>query len=98
VLTLPLIRIITTSAHAILDGEQVEMPEEIAPNASAITSWRGLITQCEMEGGTGTQNVPTKEHVIERVDNASAFSDTKARPAGANPVRVIVLDTVPVST
>ena len=51
-----------------------------------------------MVGGTGTQNVPTKEHVIERVGSASALSDTKARPAGANPVRVIVLDTVLVST
>ena len=48
-LTLPLIHIIN-SALAILDGEQVKMLEEIAPNASAITSWRGLITQCANKG------------------------------------------------
>ncbi len=47
-----------------------------------------------MEGGIGTQNVPTKVLVIERVDSASAFPGTKARLAGANPARVIVLDTV----
>ena len=43
-----------------------------------------------MEEGTGTLNVPTKEHVIAVLESASASKGTKERLAGANLARMTV--------
>lgn len=58
---------------------------------SVLTSWRGLMPQCEMGEGTGMQNVPTKEHATVTPQNASAFPGLKAKLADANHAQTIVL-------
>ena len=70
----------------------------IAPRGSVLTNWHGLIPQCVMEEGTGTQNVPTKEHAIDRLQSVSASPDTKAKLADANPARTTAPATEPVNT
>jgi len=87
-----------TSAPAILDGERVEMLVVIAPRGSVLTNWHGLIPQCVMEEGTGTQNVPTKEHAIDRLQSVTAFQGTKAKLADANLVQTIAPGTELVNT
>ena len=61
----------------------------IAPRGSVLTNWHGLIPQCVMAEGTGTQNVPTKEHAIDRLQSVTAFQGTKAKLADANLVQTI---------
>ena len=51
-----------------------------------------------MAEGTGTQNVPTKEHAIDRLQSVSAFPGTKAKLADANLVQTIAPGTELVNT
>ena len=74
------------------------MREVIAPRDSVLTNWRGLMPQCVMEEGTGTRNVPIKEHATVRLQSVSAFPDMKAKLADANLVQTIVPAMEPVNT
>lgn len=74
------------------------MLEAIAPRGFVLMNWRGSMPQCVMEEGTGTQNVPTKEHAIDRLQSVSAFPGTKAKLADANLVQTIAPGTELVNT